>query len=114
MQRRHGAGQGIVLVYPKGTAFAAPEPGLESVTEAYHTVEEIWAFPERLWRDGRKLGDEEEVKSVDPGVCITIPVGTYFEWRSSGHEPLAAIGVMMPPWPGEGEAYEVEGNGYEL
>lgn len=27
------------------------------------------------------------------------------EWSA----PLAALGGTMPPWPGEGEAYEVEG-----
>ena len=57
-----------------------------------------------MWR---KLNNHEEVVAVDPGVCITIPVGTHFQFRSFGYEPLAALGVTMPPWPGEGEAYEV-------
>jgi mannose-6-phosphate isomerase-like protein (cupin superfamily) len=89
--------------------WAVPEPGMESVTEAHHTVEVIGYFLSVHGEMWRKLGDQEEVKPVDPGVCITIPVGTYFQWRSFGYEPLAAIGVTMPPWPGEGEAYEVEG-----
>jgi len=46
---------------------------------------------------------------VDPGVCITIPLGTHFQFRSFGYEPVAALGITMPPWPGEGEAYSVEG-----
>jgi mannose-6-phosphate isomerase-like protein (cupin superfamily) len=46
---------------------------------------------------------------VDAGVCVTIPLGTHFQFRSFGDEPLAALGVTMPPWPGPGEAYEVEG-----
>ena len=34
---------------------------------------------------------------------------TQFQFRSLGAEPLAAVGVTMPPRPGEGEAYEVRG-----
>src|SRR5262249_52680962 len=61
-----------------------------------------------MWR---RQGDREEIVPVDPGVCITIPVGTHFQFRSFGYEPLAALGVTIPPWPGEGEAYPVEGKG---
>jgi mannose-6-phosphate isomerase-like protein (cupin superfamily) len=84
-------------------------PGQTSVAEAHHTVDEIWYFVRGRGEMWRKLGDQEEVVPVDPGVCITIPVGTHFQWRSFGYEPLAAIGVAMPPWPGGGEAYSVEG-----
>src|SRR5215208_2196845 len=40
---------------------------------------------------------------------VTIPVGTAFQFRNTGFEPLAAVGVTMPPWPGEDEAMEVAG-----
>jgi len=46
---------------------------------------------------------------VESGVCLTIPLGTHFQFRSLGAEPLAALGVTMPPWPGEEEAIMVEG-----
>ena len=84
-------------------------PGQTSVAEAHHTVDEIWYFVRGRGEMWRKLGDQEEVVPVDPGVCITIPVGTHFQWRSFGYEPLAAIGVDMPPWPGGEESYFVEG-----
>jgi mannose-6-phosphate isomerase-like protein (cupin superfamily) len=84
-------------------------PDQTSVAVAHHTVEEIWYFVRGRGEMWRKLGDQEEVVPVDPGVCITIPVGTHFQFRSFGYEPLAALGVTMPPWPGEGEAYFVEG-----
>ena len=84
-------------------------PGQTSVAVAHHTVEEIWYFLSGRGEMWRKLGDQEEVVPVDPGVCITIPVGTHFQFCSFGYEPLAALGVAMPPWPGEGEAYKVEG-----
>ena len=73
------------------------------------TVEEIWYFLSGRGEMWRKLGDQEEMVPVDPGVCITIPVGTHFQWRSFGYEPLSALGITMPPWPGEGEAHFVEG-----
>jgi mannose-6-phosphate isomerase-like protein (cupin superfamily) len=49
------------------------------------------------------------IVDVHAGMCITIPLGTHFQFRSSGDEPLAAVAVTMPPWPGEGEAVIVEG-----
>lgn len=84
-------------------------PGQTSIAVAHRTVEEIWYFVSGRGEMWRKLKDHEEVVSVDPGVCITLPVGTHFQVRSLGSEPLAAIGVTMPPWPGEAEAYEVQG-----
>jgi mannose-6-phosphate isomerase-like protein (cupin superfamily) len=84
-------------------------PGQTSIAVAHRTVEEIWFFMNGRGEMWRKLGDREEVVSVEPGVCLTIPVGTHFQFRSFGYEPLAAIGITMRPWPGEGEAYTVQG-----
>jgi mannose-6-phosphate isomerase-like protein (cupin superfamily) len=84
-------------------------PGETAVPVAHRTVEEIWFFMRGRGEMWRKLRDREEIVAVDPGVCITIPCGTHFQFRSFGYEPLAAIGVTMPPWPGEGEAYRVTG-----
>lgn len=84
-------------------------PGETSVAVAHHTVEEIWYFINGRGEMWRKFGGKEEITPLDPGVCITIPLGTHFQWRSIGYEPLSAIGITMPPWPGEGEVYFVEG-----
>jgi mannose-6-phosphate isomerase-like protein (cupin superfamily) len=84
-------------------------PGETSIPVAHRTIEEIWYFINGRGEMWRKLGDQEEIVPVDPGVCLTIPKGTHFQFRSFGYEPLAAIAVTMPPWPGEGEAYEVPG-----
>ena len=83
--------------------------GQTSIAVAHRSVEEIWFFLNGCGEMWRKLKDHEEVVSVEANVCVTIPVGTHFQFRSSDHEPLAAIGVTMPPWPGQGEAYEVRG-----
>jgi mannose-6-phosphate isomerase-like protein (cupin superfamily) len=87
------------------------ELGPGRVTEAvkHRTVEEIWFFLSGRGMMWRKQGDKEEEVSVEPGVCITIPVGTHFQFRSYGHAPLAAVAVTMPPWPGADEAVKVEG-----
>jgi mannose-6-phosphate isomerase-like protein (cupin superfamily) len=84
-------------------------PGQTSVAVAHRTIEEIWYFVNGRGEMWRKLGDQELVVPVESGVCLTIPVGTHFQFRSFGYEPLAAIAITMPPWPGAGEAYVVKG-----
>jgi mannose-6-phosphate isomerase-like protein (cupin superfamily) len=100
-----------VLLQLKGGGMAHFElgPGKVSRAVAHRTVEEIWFFLSGRGEMWRKQGAREEVVPVEPGVCLTIPCGTHFQFRSFGYEPLAAVGVTMPPWPGDGEAYEVVG-----
>src|SRR5713226_318296 len=92
-----------------GMAHFELAPGTTSVAVAHRTVEEIWYFLAGRGEMWRKQGERKEIVMVDSGVCITIPLGTHFQFRAFGHEPLAALGVTMPPWPGPGEAYAVEG-----
>ena len=80
-----------------------------SLAVMHKTVEEIWFFIAGRGEMWRKSGTYEETVSVEAGVCLTIPLGTRFQFRSFGHEPLMAIGVTMPPWPGASEATIVEG-----
>ena len=75
----------------------------------HRTVEEIWYFVSGRGEMWRRQGECEETVPVDPGVCLTIPLGTRFQFRSFGPDPLAAVAVTMPPWPGEGEASAAEG-----
>jgi mannose-6-phosphate isomerase-like protein (cupin superfamily) len=84
-------------------------PGETATAVAHKTIEEIWYFLNGRGEMWRKLNDQETVEPVDAGLCLTIPVGTHFQFRSFGHEPLSAIGVTMPPWPGGSEAYVVKG-----
>ena len=85
------------------------QPGETSVAVAHLTVEEIWYFLTGRGEMWRKLNGQEEVVPVDSGVSVTISVHTHFQFRSLGDEPLGAVGVTMPPWPGESEAYRVQG-----
>ena len=85
-------------------------PGLVSLPVAHKTVDEIWYFLSGRGEMWRREGEYEEVVPVRPGTCITIPHGTAFQFRSDGSEPLAAVAITMPPWPGMDEAYEVAGH----
>jgi len=100
-----------VLLQLRGGSLAHFEfaPGQTSTAVAHRTIEEIWYFVNGQGEMWRKINDREEVIPVQVGVCITLPAGTHFQVRSLGSEPLAAIGVTMPQWPGEGEAYAVPG-----
>jgi mannose-6-phosphate isomerase-like protein (cupin superfamily) len=84
-------------------------PGQTSIAVAHRTVEEIWFFLGGRGEIWRKQDGREEIIAVERGICITIPLGTHFQFRSLGEEPLTAVAVTIPPWPGEGEAYVVEG-----
>jgi mannose-6-phosphate isomerase-like protein (cupin superfamily) len=75
----------------------------------HRTVEEIWFFLSGTGQMWRERDGHADVVDVAAGACVTIPVGTRFQFRSIGDEPLAAVGVTMPPWPGEGEATIVDG-----
>ena len=81
----------------------------ERTAVAHRTVEEIWFITAGRGEMWRKQGEREETISLEPGVCLTIPLGTHFQFRASSTEGVSAIGVTMPPWPGEGEAVSVAG-----
>jgi mannose-6-phosphate isomerase-like protein (cupin superfamily) len=92
-----------------GMAHFELAPGQTSIAVAHRTVEEIWFFLSGRGEMWRKQDSREEVIVAERGVCITIPLGTDFQFRSLGEEPLTAVAVTMPPWPGDGEAYQVQG-----
>jgi mannose-6-phosphate isomerase-like protein (cupin superfamily) len=92
-----------------GLALFTLPPGAVAKAVAHRTVEEIWYFLQGSGRMWRRLADAEEIVEVAAGVSLVIPVGTHFQFRVDGAEPLVALGATMPPWPGEDEAYFVEG-----
>ena len=84
--------------------------GQTSRPVAHRTVEEIWLFLSgrgEMWRS--QDGQPDTIVAVEPGVAVSIPVGTRFQFRSFGDAPLGAVGVTMPPWPGDDEAVPVQG-----
>jgi mannose-6-phosphate isomerase-like protein (cupin superfamily) len=93
-----------------GMAHFELAPGETSTAVAHRTVEEIWYFLAGRGEMWRKQGEREEVSPLEPGMCLTIPLGTHFQFRALGDVPLSAVAATMPPWPGEGEANEVPGH----
>jgi mannose-6-phosphate isomerase-like protein (cupin superfamily) len=92
-----------------GLALFSLPPNAVSKAVAHHTVEEVWYVISGNGRMWRKLGQQEEIEELGPGISLTIPTGMHFQFRCDGPEPLNAVGATMPPWPGSDEAYFVEG-----
>jgi mannose-6-phosphate isomerase-like protein (cupin superfamily) len=92
-----------------GMAHFELAPGQVARAVEHRSVEEIWyvlAGRGRMWRcqDGR-----EETVTLEPGLCLTIPHGTRFQFRAAAGEAVSVVAITMPPWPGEGEAVFVDG-----
>src|SRR5256885_7608828 len=64
---------------------------------AHRTIEEVWYFVSGTGRMWRRLGNQEEITEVGSGMSLTIPVGTHFQFRCDGPEPLVVVGTTMPP-----------------
>ncbi len=83
-------------------------PKATSKAKVHKTVDEIWYCIQGQGEVWRKLSEREETVTVRPDVCLTIPVGTHFQFRNTGREPLIFIIATMPPWPGSSEAVNVD------
>ena len=100
----------VLLARPGGgMAHYELAAGQTSFAVTNTTIEEIWFFLTGRGQMWRKTADREDVVDVEAGVCLTIPLGTHFQFRALGAEPLTAVGVTLPPWPGEGEVRVVTG-----
>ena len=100
----------VLLGLPGGSmAHFELKAGQVAKAVVHRTVEEVWyvlAGRGEMWRS---QGGREETVALVPGVCLTIPVGTRFQFRAAVDQPVSAVAVTLPPWPGEGEAVFVEG-----
>jgi mannose-6-phosphate isomerase-like protein (cupin superfamily) len=83
--------------------------GMTSYAVEHRTVYEIWYFLSGEGEFWRKQNQREEIVRVDAEICITIPVGTQFQFRTIGQKALVAVAVTMPPWPGDSEVIPREG-----
>ena len=92
-----------------GLAHFTLAAGQTSVAVRHRTVEEIWYVVSGQAEMWRRFGDYEETVELGPHDCITIPIGTHFQFRTVGRQAFVAVGVTMPPWPGDGEAIESNG-----
>ena len=84
-------------------------PRAVSRAVTHRTVEELWyvaAGRGRIWRKSARC---DAVTALAAGTSLSIPIGTWFQFRNDGEEALVIVGVTMPPWPGDDEAHPVEG-----
>lgn len=100
-----------VLCRMEGASMVHFELGPHEVSRAvvHRTVDEIWYVlggRGTIWREFAGKATETEML---PGLSLTLPVGTRFQFRNSGADALAVLGVTVPPWPGVGEAVPVAG-----
>lgn len=85
-------------------------PGQVNRATVHATVSEFWhvlSGEGQIWR--RDPIGEEETTEFGGGMSIDIPVGTAFQYRCTGADPLRFICISMPRWPGDQEATVIEG-----
>ena len=75
-----------VLLQLAGGSMAHFELGPRQTSTAvtHQSVEEIWLVLSGRGEMWRRQGDREEVVSLEPGVCLTIPRNTHFQFRALG------------------------------
>ena len=85
------------------------QPGQVSAAVTHRTVEELWYVISGRGAMWRRDAVKENVTPLAPGLCLSVPLGTAFQFRCEGDAPLVAVAVTMPPWPGADEALAVDG-----
>jgi mannose-6-phosphate isomerase-like protein (cupin superfamily) len=100
----------LLLRRPSGSmAHFALAAGKISLPVVHRTVEELWYIVAGCGEMWRRCDGVESVVPLQRGVCLSIPAGVAFQFRAVGDEPLEAVAVTMPPWPGDDEARRVPG-----
>jgi mannose-6-phosphate isomerase-like protein (cupin superfamily) len=99
----------LLAVAGGGLAHFELAPGEVSTAVEHRTVEEVWYFLRGRGEMWRRSCDHEEIVEVSADVCVTIPLGTRFQFRVLGDGPLTAVAATIPRWPGDNEATVVDG-----
>ncbi len=99
----------LLAVKGGGIAHCTLPGGKISKAVKHQTIEEVWYFTSGRGQIWRKSGNYEQVIEVYPGLSLTIPLGTSFQFRTIGEEPLSFLIATIPRWPGPQEAQSVEG-----
>ncbi len=100
----------ILVCLPAGSmAHFRLQPGAVAKPVVHRTVEEVWFVVSGAGEMWRRQGAREEITALTPGLSLTIPVGTAFQFRASPDQALGIVGVTMPPWPGPDEAVPADG-----
>lgn len=84
-------------------------PGQVAAAVCHRSVEELWWILEGRGTMWRRQDGQEGFTELRPGVCLSLPVGTDFQFRADPQQGLSAVAVTLPPWPGPDEARQVSG-----
>src|SRR6266568_5091462 len=79
--------QGLLQPFLLHVAGVAPGEVAKAVSHA--TVQEIWYIiggEGQMWR--RQEGQEPTTENLRPGICLTIPLGTAFQFRADSPDEL--------------------------
>jgi mannose-6-phosphate isomerase-like protein (cupin superfamily) len=92
-----------------GVIHSTVPPGQVNRATVHSTVGEFWhvlAGEGQIWR---RDASTEQTTDLRRGITIDIPVGTAFQYRCTGDEPLEFLCITMPRWPGPHEASFLDG-----
>jgi mannose-6-phosphate isomerase-like protein (cupin superfamily) len=99
-----------LLRLPAGSLahFSLPA-GAVSRAVTHRSVEEIWYVLSGAGEMWRRHGEHEAIDGVQAGSCLTIPLGTHFQFRCTSDAPLCVVVITLPPWTADDEAVQVSG-----
>jgi mannose-6-phosphate isomerase-like protein (cupin superfamily) len=101
----------LLLECPAGGLCHCSLPsGMTSVAVRHKTVQEVWYVLRGNGEIWRAMDGEAEITALAKNTCVTLPVGTSFQFRSAGPEPLEILIGTFPRWPGAEEAVPVKGH----
>jgi len=73
------------------------QPGQTSAAVSHRSVEELWFVLQGHGEMWRRDATRDDTVTLQPGLCLSIPLGTCFQFRCTGDAPLSAVAVTMPP-----------------
>ena len=70
--------------------------GLTSSPISHRNIEEIWFFTHGTGLVWRQQGNIEETVKVEPGISLTIPKNTKFQFKNTGNTPVSYTHLTLP------------------
>jgi len=101
----------LVEVRGGNMVYCTLPPGQVTHAVWHRTVEEVWLCVSgagQLWRRDAAT-TRGEIVELERGVAVTIPLGTVFQFRALGAQPLEVVITTIPAWPGPDEAVPTAG-----
>lgn len=78
------------------------QPGQVSAAAVHTGVTELWLVLSGAGRLWRRHGSDESITELEQGTAVDLPVGTRFQFRCDGSEPLRIVSFTIPLATAEG------------